>query len=70
LNPMAQELMPFEMFMEFFLALDKTQIERTSQAQEENIRSERPLTEVEKALLERSGYGDREKPDEEDMKEE
>jgi uncharacterized protein len=70
LNPMAQELMPFEMFMEFFLALDKTQIERTTQAQEENIRSERPLTEVEKALLERSGYGDREKPDEEDMKEE
>jgi len=57
LNPMAQELMPFNLFCKFFLNLDSTQIDEVLEEQGNMIRSEAMLTEEEKAMLRGSGEG-------------
>jgi uncharacterized protein len=55
-NPYAQELMPFEYFLEYLLGLDESQIEQIIEGQGDPIIKERPLSDEEAKLLKtRSG---------------
>ena len=47
MNPMAQELMPFDLFCEFFLNMDRTQIDRTMEENNNKVKAEFPVTEDE-----------------------
>lgn len=51
INPYVQELMPFSMFLEYFLGLDEVQIARIEEAQGDEISVEKPMTPEEIALL-------------------
>ena len=63
MNPVAQELMPFDLFCKFFLNLDTTQVEEVLQDNGNKIHAESFVTPEEEALLSRSGEG-RESDDE------
>lgn len=51
MNPVAQELMPFNLFCEFFLNMDHTQIDRTMEENNNTVKVEAPVTEEEKGTL-------------------
>jgi uncharacterized protein len=55
LNPIAQELLTFDLFCELFLILDKTQVDRVIEANGNKIRAEAPVSEEERALLRETG---------------
>lgn len=64
MNPMAQELMPFDLFCEFFLNMDQTQIERTMEENDNTFKAELPISEEEKVAMgeeerrDKKEYGD------------
>lgn len=51
MNPVAQELMPFDLFCEFFLNMDRTQIDRTLSENENTVKVETPVTEDEVKII-------------------
>jgi len=55
LSPVAQELMPFDMFCEFFMNMDTTQVNRVIEANGGKVRAESDLTDEERYLLKKSG---------------
>jgi hypothetical protein len=51
MNPVAQELMPFNLFCEFFLNMGKTEIDRTMDENDNTVKVEAPVTDDENATL-------------------